>query len=222
MPLLDQFKQDIRENLLTNEEIVQKYLIDGDSYFFKDLKGNVDEEYGLKREISSSLGIFINDINLIGSAQMGFSLKPKNLFGDFDRDTIGKKPVKRKDYSDLDIAIISSKLFHNISYELLLFTNYYKQKWETNYFHPYYFIENDKKIPLCFKYFEFLGKGWLRPDMLPIGFEPYEGRLKGLIDKFQKKYKRKVRFAIYGNWESFGTYHFNNIELIRNRLKTEE
>lgn len=72
---LEDFKADCKN--LTPEIIVQKYLIEGSSYFFKNLEDY--EEFYFKKELAESLGIHIRNITVVGSGKLGFSIKPDKV-----------------------------------------------------------------------------------------------------------------------------------------------
>ena len=107
--------KDFKSDCVTLKEdiVVQKHLVDGTSYFFQ-LYYDEAEEFDFKKSLAESLEVHIRDIAIVGSGKLGFSIKPsksnsrfyqfKVFDQDFDEDPSNKK-------SDLDVAIISGKLF---------------------------------------------------------------------------------------------------------------
>ena len=79
-----------------------------------------------------------NNVIIVGSGKLGFSIKPNKRYVEFGED------------SDIDIAIISPKLFEEIWDEVTLY------------------IENNISYPKYPKFCEKLSQnGWIRPDYLP-------------------------------------------------------
>src|SRR5882757_9909968 len=101
------FKTDIKQGKLTAEEIFEKYLIKSPTYFFeKNYRTNPLKENSIKSIVSKAFSVNLNEILIVGSGKLGFSLKPKNLFNEFDLLYTTSK--LNKDKSDLDIAVVSN------------------------------------------------------------------------------------------------------------------
>jgi hypothetical protein len=216
---LNLFKIDVKQGKLTSEEIFQKYLIDGPTYFFEKNAVYSTKEYTIKSLISEAFSVHIREVLIVGSAKLGFSLKPKNLFTEFDSLYFSTK--LNKDKSDFDIAVISNELYEKIGRKLYNYTAAYRNKWEIN---EYYSEEKAKQfpVPICYKYFEYYTKGWFRPDFKPKGFEfcvegTYE-QLKGIL---YKNINRKIAIAIYQNWFYFKDYHISNIDHLKFKLNSQ-
>lgn len=186
--------------------VVQQYLIEGDSYFFRKFYSS-EEEYNFKKELSKSLDIHLRDIAIIGSSKLGFSIKPEKstpglyLFKKFDYDF---EKDEEEEKSDIDVAIISSRVF---DLHLLNIYDYTKSYSETATF--------SGNLNSFAKY---IVKGWLRPDKLPNGYKVSE-TINDLRDELKKKYGRKVNFGIYKSWHYFETYHQNNINTLSINLE---
>jgi hypothetical protein len=71
--------------------VVQKYLLDGTSYFF-DMEESINE-FQFKKDIAKSLGVHIREIAIVGSGKLGFSIKP-------DKDEPGFFPFNKFDNQD--------------------------------------------------------------------------------------------------------------------------
>jgi len=202
--MLEHFKKDISKDL-NSQFITQKYLIDGESYFFREFYPF--EEFEFKKGLADILNIHIRDISIVGSGKLGFSLKPNEVepslyeFKTFDFDFM-KNP--NNDKSDLDIAIISERLFEHFLKDIYLKTNKYRtlpEGWGSNRkFFSYYAL-----------------KGWFRKDFLYEGYN-YESELVNFIDSYKKKYKRDINLGIYKSWYYFENYHISNIENIKINL----
>ena len=216
-------QNDLKQNKLTEEQLFQKHVIDSESYFFGSLLNNIDEEYTIKKIISENLDVHINDIVLVGSAQLGFSVKDSKLFAEFDSDFLKSK--RRKDQSDLDIAIISPKLFDYIENSVYNFTSNYKTKWTESDFYNAKVVESRFKVPLAYVYFEYFVKGWFRPDMKPKGFDVLLNKKKKSLNEItiilKKRLNRKVALGIYKNWNYFKAYHEKRLTELRLKYKTD-
>lgn len=142
-------------DLLEHIAEVRQRIIEADDKAFIDLfyhntKSPIipgDKQSLLRRRVSDEFNVSMRDIILVGSAKIGCTLTQKP----------GRPPLSPfSDSSDIDIAIISSRLFE-----------YY---WEKA-FNYYSDVREWEKIGSFRKY---LFRGWMRPDMLPIDseFEP--------------------------------------------------
>ncbi|MGP8329753.1 MAG: hypothetical protein ACT6FF_05500 [Methanosarcinaceae archaeon] len=213
--MFDQFKQDLLLKKLNNEQIFQKYFIDQKTYFFF---SNHNEEYLLKCEIAEVLKVYINDIYIIGSGKVGFSIKPKAIGRAFDENF--KKTHKLNDKSDIDVAIVSNELFEFIMVNMYDWSEAYKKDWNSN---DYYSDGKEKfGVSLKYKFLEYMGKGWYRPDFTPVSYslERGESSIQDAIKSWRKRLKRKVSIAIYKNWNFFMKYQIENIQSIRDGLSS--
>lgn len=183
--------------------VVKKYLIDGESYFFSKLGEEPYGEFHFKKDIAAALKVHIRDIVIVGSAKLGFSIKPqiidKNilyLFKEFDsqcREDPDAEP------SDIDVAIVSDKLFNEQLENLYEYTQGYKS-----------YRDDGKHGKLA----DYVLKGWLRPDYVPRCYCISTG-INKVLEGYRKKYKRKVNIGIYKSWFFFENYHKNNIQNIK-------
>lgn len=215
---INNFKEDLSGGKLTEEQIFQKHILDSNSHLFTtELDSNT--EILVKQRVSNYLKTDLQTINLVGSAKVGFSMSPKNLFNHLDHYyNISKKS---KDKSDLDIAIVSERLFERVGKSVFNFSNAYRVNWNKN---EYYDNETSNIFPvsLKYKYFEFYTKGWFRPDFKPDGFEIcYPQNYETLKREIYKLTKRKASIAIYKNWFYFKSYHMDNIKFLKNQVETD-
>ncbi len=197
MKLAD-FKKDCLNH--SPDFVVQKYLLDGTSYFF-DIENEISE-FQFKKDIAESLGVHIREIAIVGSGKLGFSIKP-------DKDEPGFFPFNKfdskKEKSDLDIAIISNRLFDDQLIRLYEHTSSYvnKEIWNK--------VKDRKSLAL------YVLKGWLKPD-----FKPKEYRISDDIESVQSDYKMKfgrdINIGIYKSWFFFENYHINNVRNINLNL----
>jgi hypothetical protein len=193
------FKQDCATK--DSDIVVQKYLIDGASYFF-DAHYDSHEEFDFKKSLASSLGAHIRDIAIVGSGKLGFSLKPeREIPGLYQFNKFDKRyeidPDSKK--SDLDVAIVSRDLFDSQLEELYRFTSAYSN---TEF--------NAARLKSFSKY---ILKGWIRPDFLPASYSITE-KLGVTSQHFSTKYQRSVNIGIYKSWYYFEQYHVSNVHTL--------
>lgn len=131
-------KQEIlRANLqaLEPKEFYMKHIVKSHNWYFSDYlripqDELVDQMDCFKEIVSSSLKINFHNVQIVGSAKMGYSLSPRKLLHPFHDEVPGKPS------SDIDIAIISEPLYVRFWSELrgikgLWYKNYYKHLTES-------------------------------------------------------------------------------------------
>jgi len=128
---INALKTDIMSAKTVNE-IVQKHLIQPYPIIFPEETHN-----SLCREIATNFGINPHDCVLVGSSKLGYSVKPARQWGFFN------------DESDVDIALVSDKLFDQVWKEALRYS-------ESGGYWP------SKNI-----FTKYLFQGWIRPDKFP-------------------------------------------------------
>jgi hypothetical protein len=120
--------------------IVQKYIVHGTPYIFNN---DEDKYFDLKREIAANFSEHYNNVHMVGSAKLGFSIAPRKLWRPFSIE------------SDIDIVIVSTKLFEKL--------------WEG--IHELNIGLTDRTRSEDRYYQRFLNyffKGWIRPDLFPL------------------------------------------------------
>ena len=193
---LTKFKQDCKTK--EKDEIVQKYLIEGNCYFFE-LYFDEYEEFRFKKTIADSLKVHIRDIAVVGSGKLGFSIKPNKdnpgfyEFKQFD-EIYDQDPTMRK--SDLDVAIVSSRLFDEQLVSLYDHTDCYSMTYK------------DRN-----KFSKYILKGWLNPKFLPDSYVISPNIIQTQRE-LSKRYQRDINIAIYKSWYFFETYHRNNVHTL--------
>jgi hypothetical protein len=131
---IQQFKIDILK--YSEEEMIQRCF----EHVLEPFCMTTDNYFELKNVISSNFGLHPNDVTMVGSGKLGFTLKPKVQFRKFN------------DKSDIDMAIISEKLYEKIWKDVFVYKNQVKY-W-----------------PEEFKFKDYFFRGWIRPDYLPPAF----------------------------------------------------
>ena len=79
------FKIAIKEESNSFEKIIDKYLLFGTPYIFKD---DENKFYELKNKIAEFLGVSQTNIFVIGSAKLGFSIAPQKRYQHFNENQI--------------------------------------------------------------------------------------------------------------------------------------
>ncbi|KXX69665.1 hypothetical protein [Flammeovirga sp. SJP92] len=187
---------------LSHEDVVQKYLLDGSCFFFDKIEKT--NEFQFKKDLANSLDVHIRDIAIVGSAKLGFSIKPDKgteglySFKEFDFD-YSKDTNKKK--SDLDIAIVSNTLFDNQLKMIYEYTGSYSN------------LDLFSKKGGRNEFAKYILKGWIRPDLVPDNYKISEA-IKDIQDKYKTLFKRDVNIGIYKNWYYFENYHIENIRKI--------
>lgn len=191
--LKEKFFEEIKNDSFSNEYIIQKYLCNGSSPIL-----NEDRLFLIKHKISCYFNIHPNEIILTGSGKLGFSIAPNKNYKNFNED------------SDIDLAIVSNRLFEKYWYELLDFNiNANRRTKEEN--------------KLYYKFINYLFKGWIRPDKFPFA---YDGKrewfefFNSLTHEIYEYGEHKISAGIYKNFTTFELYNKKNIDRIRNEIKT--
>ena len=188
MVTLEEFKAVLEDNTVSDLAIVQGYITHGSPFVFM---GDEKKYYSLKKIIADYFKLNPLSIIMIGSAKLGFSINPLQLWKPFN------------DESDFDMVIISDGIFRKFWGELLDFNIGLQVRT----------VDEEKKYRSFLKYFF---KGWLRPDFFP--FE-YAGR-KEWNDFFKSiSYGEwgncKITGAIFYDMNFYESYHIRNIRDIR-------
>ncbi len=182
------FKTKLRDASVSDLEIVQGCITHGPAFVF----GEDEEKYfKLKRTIAQKFGLNPQDVIMVGSAKLGFSLNPLKLWQPFCDD------------SDIDMVIISPEIFDRFWKELYDFNIKLMARTE----------DEDKRY---YRFLEYFFKGWLRPDVFPFS---YVGR-KEWLDFFKSiSYGEfgvhKISGAVFRDWGFYEAYHTGNIREIR-------
>jgi len=130
MPALQDFKADL--TVLDSATILEKYIILGDC-----AELSTQQHSALKQRIAGNFRISSENVVIVGSAKLGFSIAP------------GKRYRKFGESSDIDVAIVNANLFDAVWREAYNFQRS-GAYWETHKEFEHYVF-----------------RGWVRPDKLP-------------------------------------------------------
>ena len=110
MPEQENLKSDLLS--LDPKDFYMKHIVKSNNWYFSSylqIPTNelVDKMDFFKEIVSSNLGINFHSLQIVGSAKTGYSLSPKKVLRPFHDEVPGVPP------SDIDIAIVSQKLFEH-------------------------------------------------------------------------------------------------------------
>ncbi|MCG9130032.1 hypothetical protein JT359_20790 [Candidatus Poribacteria bacterium] len=127
---LNRFKEDL--NNLPSLQIVRKHIIFGECCILSQ-----EVYFDLRSDVADHFGLHPNEVLVVGSAKLGFSVSPKKRYFPFG------------DKSDIDVALVSTVLFDKI------WEDVFHYRYEGPYWPEY-------KV-----FVKYLFRGWIRPEMLP-------------------------------------------------------
>lgn len=183
--MIEAFKKDLLT--LGDPELVNKYYLSGAAFAFDD-----NHQYRLRQTVADFFAIDYTQVFMVGSAKLGFSIKPERRFMTFC------------DKSDIDIVLVCQSLFEEIWQEIFSFER------------------NGGYWPKMLEFKKYHFQGWIRPDKLPLepsfsrtkqwwdffedisgngGFGPYKIRgglyhSRFFFDSYQKKCFEQCRIEV--------------------------
>ena len=181
---IEDFKKDLKIN--DNLHMISKY-------FYNDYTPaaiNLDAYHALRWEIKEHFNLeSIFDVFLVGSARLGFSIKPTAQFRHFN------------DQSDLDIVIVSKSLFEQY-WKAARDSNIPLKDWKSQGVYENYFFE-----------------GWMRPDKLRCGGEELDVKkwwqFFGDLSRSRKYGPFSINGGLYYSLDFLEHYQKDAIERIR-------
>ena len=181
---------------MTSEDIYDNYYISGEVWIFKKIYDNnwfikYDE---FKKYISKKLGVHYHDIGIAGSGKLGFSLNPSKKFKSFD------------DESDIDIIVVSSKLF-----------NEFWEQYLSDSYNPTARIDRIRTVSFCI-FRKYLNLNYFRNN------EYYNNWLKktGDLEKdiqllFQ--IENEINYRIFESWAAVKLYYMSSIDNCKKEME---
>ncbi len=196
---LEQFKKELKGKK-TDEEILdfcRKTVLHGTPFIFI---GREDDFYEFRKRIACKFDIPYYEVCITGSAQLGFSVF-KNK--DFDYD------------SDIDVTLISSRLFEVIMKKIGLYQWKLRKKR---------YLLTEEELSMYHNFLEYVALGWIRPDLLPLAFQMNVFK-KDWFDFFCKisngnseAGNYKVTAGVFKNYEYLEEYQLSGMKDARKRL----
>lgn len=197
------------------EWLFQSYVVQKRAHVFAGGEEGYRDEMAFRAAVAQAVGVSIGEVTLVGSAQLGFSVKPGAPYRGFDQL---HEENARAPKSDIDVAIVSRKYFDATHEAVSNFTRNFKKSWKTNKYYPEPSkIRGDVKRA-DYNFLAYLAMGWIRPDFAPEG---YEFEFSDVKDVWRAKLKRKVSFAIYRDWKVLEAYQVSAFKDLRMRILEE-
>lgn len=142
---LARFQADLRQR--SAQEIYDTYVRPTECKGMPEL-----DEAGLRAQVSDRFSVPADNVIIVGSAKVGFTLRAKpGEDGEPDRPAFS--PVA--DTSDVDLAIVSDRLFDEI----------WKACFE--FWHSSGYANSGTYWPRAKNFRDYIFRGWMRPDWLP-------------------------------------------------------
>ncbi|WP_413498872.1 hypothetical protein [Buttiauxella gaviniae] len=182
-------------------DFCRKKILHGTPFVFKDRE---DEYYEFRKKIATEFKIDFHNVLIIGSGKLGFS--PYKL-REFNMD------------SDIDVAIISSKLFDDIMNSIFS----YQMELRENRI-----AVSAKEIERYHTFLEYGATGWMRPDMLPSAFTMKELRERwfnffdSLSNGRSEVGNYKVTAGAFKSYWHLEKYTMSGLEKVQNQHKVKE
>lgn len=191
MITVDEFKVKLRDKSISDLDIVQRYLTHEPPFVFE---GDEDKYFKLKRAVAQNFELNPQEVIMIGSSKLGFSISPRKLWEPFH------------DESDIDMVIISATIFNK----------FWKDLYDFN-FNINLTDRTDKENKQYYRFLEYFFRGWLRPDVFPfsyLGRKEWEDFFKSI--SYGEFGDHKINGAVFRDWGFYEAYHTSNIREIRN------
>lgn len=210
--IVETLQEDMTSGMPT-EQIFQKHVVDGGSFFFHEVLKQPNLEYELRHGLANSLNISINDVVIIGSGKLGFSLKTPE-FHKFDARY--EKTGNKRDRSDIDIAIVNRKLYDTSVEQIFQLSKHYDKEWmKLNWQMNSYYRE---KSDLFGRFARYLARGWLRPDFVPTVFYD-QWAWRNVSEEWRRRLdQRTISLGFYSDWQYLKWYHMDNLERLKANL----
>ena len=183
----------------TDEDVLdfcRKYVLHGTPYVFK---ARDNDYYEFRKKIANKFNIPFHEVFITGSAKLGFSPFKNKLF-DYD--------------SDIDIALISPKLFETIMKNI--------GNYQIN-FRKNRAVVNDYELNMYHEFLEYVALGWIRPDKLPISFQMSAFKddwfefFRAISENKSEVGNYKVNAGVFKSYQHLEDYIFDGINDIKNK-----
>lgn len=200
---IETIQKDLME--LEPKDFYFKYIVKSSNWYFSDYLGYSERELmekmdSFKEIVSKRLGVNFHNVQIVGSAKVGFSLSPTKLFTPFHEEAPDKAA------SDIDIAIISDKLFH-----------YYWDRLRTSK-RTYYLQEYYGRLAKS------IFKGFINDKELT--------KIKGISEEWEDQIRpvnislqddlgfiHPISYRVYRSWEDLEEYQINSIRKAKRLLE---
>jgi hypothetical protein len=196
---VDEFKNFIQDND-DDRKICQQVLFSSDMWLVthKGLGSSAPVYDHMKRFFGSKLSMSNNNVAIVGSAKIGFSLNPTKSFRPFDDEV-----------SDIDVVLVSPKRFSELWAEILAL--YYNDGGN---------IIGARTRNDVFRKFVTLKRNENWPSKI---FQEWHQTMDRLKRDFFTEFNvgNSIKYRIYESWEAAGSYHESGIRILRNQITGE-
>lgn len=198
--VLESISQESEHELL---DFSRKHIIHGTPFIFKNRENDF---YEFRKRISDKWDVFFHEVYITGSAKLGYSFFKER---DFDEN------------SDVDVAIVSSRLFESVMECVEDFQ--WKLRNKTIYL-------SREDLIKYHKFLEYVAIGWVRPDKLPYELYKDEYKLKdewftyfsSISNGKSEVGNYKVNAGVYKSYSHFERYTFSSVKHKYNELKLKK
>lgn len=200
---IEEFKEAILKTSL--DAVVRQHIFRGVPYVFRDNPASLDR---LIKHLSSAIGISEENIKVVGSAKLGYSLNPDN----FPRVFSGT--------SDIDVIVVSEELFDRV-WMTLLEWQYPRRLVKLGHIEKDWAQRRRKDI-----YW-----GWLVPSEIHYDGLSFPDILKPLRDISSQWFNafqslslysefaaRTISGRLYRSWDHALRYHVDGLRQIRDKI----
>ncbi|MGE8452629.1 MAG: hypothetical protein ACN6OP_18820 [Pseudomonadales bacterium] len=209
----DDLKLHLKNNRITAEGLFQIHVIQRRAYIFSKDPDGLRREMDFRKEIAQSIGLSINEVNIVGSAQLGYSIKPHARLREMDAKFNATNRLSDK--SDIDVSIVSKQYFEKVHSELSSFTKEFNESWEyTAYYRRARDLERFDVKRADYQFYRYFSRGWIRPDFCPDGFK---FAFTPVVDGWKNLLQRKISLGIYRDWRCLKDYQekaFNSLRIM--------
>ena len=192
-PTKDEFK-----TMLTSwdlDQIVDTHLFAGLPFSFSKTPELYDQ---ILYELSQGLQVEKQDICIVGSARIGFSLSPPRFGTPFDQ------------FSDVDVVVVSADLFDPSWMNILDSPRGRRSS----------FRSRTRKSLTDHRKKHYIYQGWIYPDSLVDALEIGERWLTTFngLSRIPVLSSRRISGRLYRTWDHARAYHYRGLELIQESL----
>lgn len=184
---VDTFKECLRRN--PSSFLIKKDIIFGQCAVLE------DEAYlRLRAKVAAHFGLHENDVLVVGSGKLGFSIAPHKRYKKFG------------DESDIDVAIVNSAFFDKV-------WGLVHKKWQQRSLW-------DREV----RFKEYLFSGWIRPDLFPpnMEFSTEWWEFFRQLTSSGEFGPYKIAGAVYKNWDYLEIYQSNALDACKEELEDEQ
>lgn len=195
---IETIKRDLKD--LHEKEFLVKYLLKSDNWYFSEYQNKPELDAVvqmdiLKEILNKHIGVAFHNVLMVGSSKIGCSLSPDKEFKKFDEGDSD---------SDIDIAIISSRLFEYLWSRI-------RTEYRIKYIHQY-----DLMTSSIFRGF-INEKNFKNIDEVRSNWNAQIDNVNKDIQKNLSIY-HQVNYRIYRSWEDLEDYHISGIKKLKQKI----